>query len=450
MNTLYFECNMGAAGDMLMSSLYELCEDKETFLNTMNNAFAPFDVSLHPEPAQKCNVAGTHMHVMVHGMEEGHHHEHSHHDDHTHEDHVHEDHIHEDHIHEDHGHGGHTHEGHHHASYPSVLEQISALPLPEQVKQDSKAIYEIIGNAEASVHATSLDQIHFHEVGTLDAIADVVGCCYLIYLLSPDEILASPIHVGNGFVHCAHGILPVPAPATAQILKGIPFYTGSIQSELCTPTGAAILSYFVTDFTTMPPLAADHIGYGMGSKDFDTANCVRAFFGERFDVPTDYKRQSADDHFAGDDSVLSISCNLDDMTGEAIGLATEIMMAAGALDVYTIPVQMKKNRPGILFTCICRPEERTKFSDLFFLHTTTRGIRYQLFQRAKLCSTVETRHTRYGDIHIKKSSGYGIEKEKPEFDDLKSIVLNHHYSVSLEDIRRQADDNGSYPNHSHS
>lgn len=413
--TLYIECDMGAAGDMLMGALYEICPEKELFLEKMNEAFLPYDITIEPVPAKKCGIAGTHMNVSIHGKEE-HEHEHTPVED---------------------APANHHHE---HRDYPTILKEIQSLPLPNAVKKGAASVYTLIGSAEAKVHKSDLSQIHFHEVGSLDALADVVGCCYLIHLIAPDDILCSPVHVGNGFVKCAHGVLPVPAPATAELLKGIPSYKGTISSELLTPTGAALLRYFVKSFTAMPPLSVHAIGYGMGTKDFEIANCVRVFMGEPYvAAKKPVAEQEADDFsdFACDDTVLSISCNIDDMTGEAIGLATEILFAAGALDVFTTPIQMKKNRPGILLTCLCPPEERDRFTVLFFLHTTTRGVRYQVFERAKLESTFETRHSSYGNIRIKKSSGYGIEKEKPEFEDLKSIVQQHNYTISLDDVKKQ-------------
>lgn len=402
MKTIYLECNMGAAGDMLMSALYEICPQKDWFLYKMNEAMEPFGVTLSANPTTKCDVRGTHMQVLISDTEEepapsG----------------------------TTHHHTEHPHE-HSHADYASILEKINALPLAEEVKEDARAIYRLLGEAEAKVHGTTIEQIHFHEVGTLDALADVVGCALLIHLIAPEQILASPVHVGNGFVQCAHGVLPVPAPATAELLTGIPYYTGSITSELCTPTGAAILKYYVARFFPMPTITTSAIGYGMGKKDFEIANCVRAFLGDT----VSYLTAADEEDFSCDDTILSISCNIDDMTGEAIGLATEILMAAGALDVYTIPIQMKKNRPGILLTCLCEEEDREKFTGLFFLHTSTRGVRYQTFTRAKLESTFETRSTSYGDIRIKRSTGYGIEKLKPEFEDLKSVVLKNGCSLA--------------------
>lgn len=434
MKTIYLECNMGAAGDMLMSALYEICEQKEWFLYKMNEIFAPYGIALTAEAVTKCGICGTHMQVLISGEEEGEL-QHSH----DQKDSPKNEHAHDltAHAHETSSHvqdgtdtAAHGHP-HVHADYQSVLDRIHSLALAEEVKSDAAAIYQLIGEAEAKVHGTTLDQIHFHEVGSLDALADVVGCALLIRLIAPEQILASPVHVGNGFVKCAHGVLPVPAPATAELLKGIPCYTGSITSELCTPTGAAVLKYYVSRFFPMPAITTSAIGYGMGKKDFDIANCVRAFLGN-----TDDYREEEDTALSCDDTILSISCNIDDMTGEALGLATEILMAAGALDVYTIPVQMKKNRPGILLTCICELEDREKFTGLFFLHTSTRGVRYQTFERAKLESTFETRSTSYGDIRIKKSMGYGIKKEKPEFEDLKSVVLKNGCSMSLDEVTK--------------
>lgn len=391
MKTLYFECKMGAAGDMLMAALYEICSQKKLFLQTMNQAFSEYGIQISPEESKKCGISGTHMHVVIKGEEEG----------------------------------VHTHEhAHTHHSYQSILAQIEYLQLPAQVKADAAAIYHLIGESESAVHNTTLEQIHFHEVGTLDALADVCGCAFLMHLIAPEKVFASPLHVGSGFVKCAHGILPVPAPATAELLKGIPFYTGSIKGELLTPTGAAILRHYVESFEEMPVMTLQQTGYGMGQKDFETANCVRTFLGD----------SKADGY---DDKILSISCNLDDMTGESVSFATETLLNAGALDVYTIPVQMKKSRPGIILTCLCPLSEKEKFTNLFFQHTTTRGIRYAVYERAKLVSTFETKETPYGKIRIKKSSGYHVNHEKPEFEDLKAIALKQ--GCSLDDVRNLPD-----------
>lgn len=254
MKTLYIECNMGAAGDMLMAALLELLDDKEKFIEDIN-CIGLADVSVSALPSVKCGVSGTNISVLIRGAEE-------------------ESHDH-DHHHEN-PHGG----EHEHSDFHHIEHLISHLKVSDKVKKDASAIYNIIAEAESEVHGKPVSEVHFHEVGAMDAVADIVGVCMLIERLAPDEIIVSPIHVGSGNVRCSHGILPVPAPATALILRGIPVYGGTIKGELCTPTGAALLKYFADEFGAMPAFAYDKIGYGMGKKDFEAANCVRAYLGE--------------------------------------------------------------------------------------------------------------------------------------------------------------------------
>ncbi len=226
-------------------------------------------------------------------------------------------------------------------------------------------------------------------------------------------------------MRCAHGILPVPAPATAHILRGVPIYSGSIRGELCTPTGAALLKYFVDEFSAMPPMTVESIGYGMGKKDFPAANCVRAFIGE------------AEGGDGGDgDEIFELSCNLDDMTPEAIGHAVEKLFSAGALDVFSIPIQMKKNRPAVLLTCLCRPADEETLTRMLLTHTTTIGVRKKRCSRTILNSTAVTVQTSYGEVRIKISRGHGIEKHKPEFEDLRRAAEEH--GVTLEEVYRAA------------
>ena len=385
---------MGAAGDMLMAALYELLDDKQTFLDTMRGLGLP-GIEISAEPAVKCGITGTHMKVLVHGSEEL--------------DALH-DHLHE-HAHEH----SHDHEHHHHTDLHEIEHLLSHLDLPQTVRDDALAVYHRIAEAESKVHGRPVDQIHFHEVGTLDALADVVGVCLLMHLLAPEKVYASSVHVGSGQVRCAHGILPVPAPATALLLAGVPIYGGAIQGELCTPTGAALLTHFVTKCGELPAMRLLKSGYGMGTKDFPAANCVRAMLGEQ-DAPTE--------------EILELSCNLDDCTGEAIGFAMERLLDAGALDVYWTSVGMKKNRPGILLTCMCRPLDREKMVELLFRHTTTLGVRESAFRRYTLSRESKTIQTPDGDIRVKVSTGYGVVREKPEFDDLAKIARETGKSFS--------------------
>ena len=394
MRILYLDCSMGAAGDMLMAALYELLDDKQTFLDTMRGLGLP-GIEISAEPAVKCGITGTHMKVLVHGSEEL--------------DALH-DHLHE-HAHEH----SHDHEHHHHTDLHEIEHLLSHLDLPQTVRDDALAVYHRIAEAESKVHGRPVDQIHFHEVGTLDALADVVGVCLLMHLLAPEKVYASSVHVGSGQVRCAHGILPVPAPATALLLAGVPIYGGAIQGELCTPPGAALLTHFVTKFGELPAMRLLKSGYGMGTKDFPAANCVRAMLGEQ-DAPTE--------------EILELSCNLDDCTGEAIGFAMERLLDAGALDVYWTSVGMKKNRPGILLTCMCRPLDREKMVELLFRHTTTLGVRESAFRRYTLSRESKTIQTPDGDIRVKVSTGYGVVREKPEFDDLAKIARETGKSLS--------------------
>ncbi|MDE6880387.1 MAG: nickel pincer cofactor biosynthesis protein LarC, partial [Oscillospiraceae bacterium] len=335
MKTLYLECAMGAAGDMLMAALYELCEEKERFLRDMN-ALLP-GVAVEAERVTRQGIAGTHMRVLVSGQEEGHG------------------------RHHDHGHGHHHHE---HRSLADVQTMIDAFPLPEAVRENAKSIYGRIAEAESRAHGVSVGEVHFHEVGALDAVADVTGVCYLMYLLAPDAVAASPVTVGSGTASTAHGLLPVPAPATARLLEGVPIAPGDIAAELCTPTGAALLRHFSGGFGPMPAGAVLGCGYGCGTKDFPRANCLRAFLLE-----------TAETAGGPNDAVTELKANIDDMTGEALGFALERLLAAGALDVSYVPAQMKKNRPGVLLTCLCRPADADRLAAEILRHTATFGVR---------------------------------------------------------------------------
>lgn len=268
---LYLECKTGAAGDMLMGALYSLLteEQKVLFLEKLNAISE--EVCVIPQEICKQGIGGIHMKVEINGTEEGteahHHHEHNHHE---------EEHGH---IH-DHEHAhSHAHGHHSHTSVAAILEQISKLDMSDAVKRDAEEIYREIAAAESKVHQTDMEQIHFHEVGSVDALIDVVGSCLALELLGVDEVQASPVCVGNGTVRCAHGILPVPAPATAEIIKGMPVYCSSFDGELLTPTGAAILKYFVETYTKEMHMEIEEIGYGFGTKDFAQLSCVRAFLG---------------------------------------------------------------------------------------------------------------------------------------------------------------------------
>ncbi|MGE5654290.1 MAG: nickel pincer cofactor biosynthesis protein LarC [Bacillota bacterium] len=410
MRTLYIECNMGAAGDMLLAALLELLPDPDRFVEELNGLGIP-GVHVAKTVSVKCGITGTHVSVLVKGEEEesidvptqGHDHHHTHgHEHHHHHEHGHShEHAHDHHNHHDHQHS----QGHHHSGLTDIEQIISRLPVADKVRADAMAVYGLIADAESRAHGKPVTQVHFHEVGAMDAVADIVGVALLMERLAPDQVIVSPIHVGSGQVKCAHGILPVPAPATAHILQGVPTYAGNVRGELCTPTGAALLKHFATSFGSMPVMAVQKIGYGMGKKEFEVANCVRVFLGE--DVNT-----------AGPNGeVAELSCNLDDMTGEAIGFASEILFENGALDVFTVPIMMKKSRPAQMLVCLCKTNDADKMAKLILQHTTTLGVRKTICQRYMLERGFKTVDTPYGPIQVKSASGYGVAKAKPEYED---------------------------------
>lgn len=284
----------------------------------------------------------------------------------------------------------------------------------------------------------------------MDAVADITAFCLLLHELSPEQIMASPVRTGFGQVRCAHGILPVPAPAAAWILKGVPIYAGDIRGELCTPTGAALLKHFASGFGTLPRMAVEKIGIGCGKKDFPQANCVRAMLGETSETPgtsgtsdtTGISGTSPEaitlpgkaiiDSEASDatDTVLELRCNLDDMTPEAVGFAMERLFEAGAADVYVIPLAMKKSRPGFLLSCMCAVELRDRIISLIFAHTTTLGIREYRCSRYILCRSEEAVHTPEGDVRYKMAKGYGTSRSKYEYDDLASLARKKNISLT--------------------
>lgn len=489
MKLLYLDCGMGAAGDMLGAALAELLPDdaRDAFTSELNAAGIP-GVHVSLDPSVKCGITGTHLTVTVNGTEEkkgGHSHSHEH----SHHDHQH-DHSH-DHSHShDHQHS-HSHDHHHdhsHRSLHDIHHIIDDLKLPEAVRTDILAVYRLIAEAESKAHDKPVSEIHFHEVGTMDAIADIASVCLLLHKLAPDQIIASPIHVGSGQVKCAHGILPVPAPATAHILKGIPIYSGSIQGELCTPTGAALLKHFVTRFDQMPLMTPASTGYGMGTKDFPAANCVRAILGESFaenqdailgesfaenqpeqpacipaaPAPTTAPASTATpapEEAAITETICELSCNVDDMTGEDIAFAIETFLQNGALDAFTVPCTMKKGRPGVLVTVLCKDPDQKQMTKLILQHTTTLGVRSAEKKRWILSRTesetvipddvlanvtvpgmpAESKahelKTTGNDctIRSKTSTGFGITRNKYEHDDLEKIART--YGLTLAQVR---------------
>lgn len=382
MRTLYLDVTAGAAGDMLSAALLELCPDRDAMLARLNTVGIP-GIRFEAQRVERHGVTGTHLAVFVNGEEEQP--------------------------------GGPDAAHHAQRGMPEIREIVAGLNLPENVRLAVLAVYTEIAEAEASVHGEPVEHIHFHELGALDAVADITAACLMVHELGVSHITASPVCTGFGEVRCAHGVLPVPAPATARILRGVPSFAGEMEGELCTPTGAALVKHFAQTFSRQPVMTAERIGYGMGKKDFPRLSAVRAVLGET------------------EETIVELSCNVDDMSPEAVGFAIEELLRLGAPDAYYTPIGMKKNRPGVILTCLCREEQRDDMVRAIFRHTTTLGIRETLCRRYVLRRAEKTVETPYGPVRVKRSEGYGVEQEKAEYDDLRRIA--READMTLEEAR---------------
>jgi len=394
MKILYLECNMGAAGDMLMSALYELLEEegKTNFMNSMN-CLNKFGLRLNAERTERCGICGTCVDVSVNGKEES-------------------DCL-NDSCH-------HEHDKHSHRSMADIEHIVSSLPVSSRVKANAMKVYGLLAEAESRAHGCKVEEVHFHEVGALDAIADITGVCLLIEMLAAERIYVSSVRTGFGTVNCAHGKLPVPAPATAFLLENIPSYSGDLEGEYCTPTGAALLKFFADEFRQRPVMSVSNIGYGMGKKLCPVANCVRAFIGETEEAAKD---------------VCELVCNLDDMTPEALAFAAEELMNAGALDVYTTPIVMKKGRSAFMLTCMCSVDVRDKMLGIIFRHTTTNGVREYSCRRYTLEKQSGTITSLFGSSRVKSASGFGVERQKLEYEDVARLAREK--GMTLAEVRRE-------------
>lgn len=401
MKRLFLDCQMGIAGDMLTATLLGLVDNPETWIERLNQIGIP-NVTYALIPKEDKGLEGYRVAVTINGIEESEHGETDTHEEHS------DYHIHSEHY--VHGRG-----------LQGVTDIINSLSISYTCKQNAINVYNLVAQAEAKVHKSTVTQIHFHELGMLDAIADIVAVCVLLEELNFDEIIISPIHVGTGTVHCAHGELPVPAPATMELLAGIPMYADyQIKGELCTPTGAALAKYFGTSFSHMPVMAPTKVSYGFGTKQFERPNCIRAFV-------------EINNHL--EDTIIEMSCNLDDMTPEEIGYAVEQLLLSPALDVFTTPIMMKKQRLGTMLTVLCNVDDIDNLRDLIFKHTTSLGIRYHQCERYILNRSTGDIDWEGHTIAFKESSGFGVVRHKYEHDSLATIAKQNN--MSLLDLKRQ-------------
>lgn len=412
MRILYLDCGMGAAGDMLAGALVSLLskEEQESFIKMINNIGVDgVKVSLSDDA--KCGIVGKHFKVEIDGVEEHSHdvHEHEHHHEHE------QEHGHH-HEHGD-GHNDNDNHGHHHHGTGPFPKELEAVAEKLDCPNDIQKVYELLAEAEAKVHGKDVSEIHFHEVGMKDALIDIASVVYLMNKLKVDKVVVSPVNVGFGKVKCAHGILPVPAPATAELVKGIPTYAGRFEGELLTPTGAALLKYYADEFSYQPLMNVIKCGYGTGNKNFESANVVKAVLGEVTDELIS-------------ENIIELNCNVDDMGAEDMAYATKALIENGAKDAFVTPVIMKKGRSGMLLTVLCSAIDKERFVSLIFKHTSTIGIRVKETERIILNRHEETVHTKLGDVRVKYSEGYGVKREKPEFEDLRKLAEENNISVA--------------------
>lgn len=371
MKTLYLDVTTGAAGDMLSAALLELFADRDAALEKLNAIGIP-GVTYRAETVTRHGIAGTHLRVLVGDQEEG--------------------------VSE---------QAHAERRLSDVVKILADLRLPDSVKAEVAAVYRSIAAAESAVHGVPVEQVHFHELGMMDAVADICAACSLMRLLGVEKVVASSVRTGFGTVSAAHGELPIPAPATAKLLEGLPCFAGDMEGELCTPTGAALIRHFVKDFGNLPPMQLQRAGVGMGQKEFKKLSAVRAFLGESVE---------------SEETILELSCNVDDMSPEAVGFAIEELLRLGAPDAWYTQIGMKKTRPGVVLTCLCKPQQRDEMVRAIFRHTTTLGIREALCRRYVLRREDRAVATPYGPVHIKHAEGWGVEREKAEYEDLRRIA----------------------------
>lgn len=370
MNTIYLDCVSGISGDMTLSALIDLGADI-SYIRTELEKLPLDSFTMEIVPVIKQGISASYLQLEI---EEPHHHHHDH--------------------------------DHHHRKAADILEMIEQSALAPRVKDRSRLVFEHIAEAEGHIHGIPSADVHFHEVGAMDSIIDVIGVCLALESLDAERIIASPVPTGQGKVRMAHGLYPIPAPATAELLTGIPLASLDVEGELTTPTGAGFLKALAESFGSLPALPLQKIGYGAGKKDFAHPNVLRAVLFEEQAV--------------SDETVYTLECQVDDISGEALGSTMDRLFHSGALDVYYTPVYMKKNRPGTLLTVLCRQSDKTVLETILFRETTTFGVRSSRWERRILSRRFETLETPYGPISIKLGfEGDTLYQVSPEYDDVE-------------------------------
>ena len=385
MKVLYFDCSSGISGNMTLGALTEIIGDENYLINELKKLNVDgYEIEISKKV--KNGITGTYVDVILE-------HEHDHHHDHEHE-------------HEHHHH-------HEHRNLNDVNKIIDESSLDDNVKDLAKKIFIRVAKAESKVHNKPLEEVHFHEVGAIDSIVDIVGTAILINKINPDKVISSIVNDGYGFIECAHGKMAVPVPATSEIFTdaGVKFRQIDIDTELVTPTGAAIIAEISDEFKVMPAMTVEKIGWGAGYKDIEIPNVLKVYLGEMEEK---------------DDGIYVMETNIDDCTGEVLGYTSEILFNSGALDVFFTPIFMKKNRPAYRLTVACKKEDMEKLQNIIFKETTTIGIRYR-FEERKVLERKETEiDTKYGKLKVKKVINDGEEYVYPEFESMKELAKKNN------------------------
>ena len=382
MKILYFDCSSGISGNMTIGALLEIINDENYLLNELKKLnIDGYEIKISKKV--KNGITGTYVDVLL---------EHEHH------------HKHKEHNHEN----EHTHH-HEHRNLSDVNKIIDNSTLNDEVKKLAKKIFLRVAKAESKVHNKPLEEVHFHEVGAIDSIIDIVGIAILINKINPDKIVSSTVNDGYGFIECAHGKMAVPVPATSEIFSNsnVKFRQIEIDTELVTPTGAAIIAELATDFMPLPEMQVEKIGWGSGSKDLQIPNVLKVYYGNIEDEKND---------------IIVMETNIDDCGGEILGYTQELLFKNGALDVFFTPIFMKKNRPGYRMSITCKEEDKLKLQNIIFRETTTIGIRYRKEHRAVLKREIIEIETKYGKIKAKKVINNGEEYIYPEYEEIKKIA----------------------------
>ncbi|HKL41366.1 MAG TPA: nickel pincer cofactor biosynthesis protein LarC [Clostridia bacterium] len=426
MKILYYECKTGISGDMNLGALIDLGVNSNYLEKELKKLNIDEEFDLEVTKASKMGITGTKVDVVLKNQSLKKNDSHSHSHSHNHTDNHNHNHIHE-HTHDNYHNDNHTHD--HNRNFRMIKELIKTSDFNDYVKNLSIEMFRLIAEAEGKVHGKSLEAVHFHEVGATDSIIDIVGAAICLEYLDVEKVISTPVQLGGGFVNCAHGRIPVPAPATIEILKNVPVKTGLVDFETTTPTGAAILKSTVNRFVENLDFTVETIGYGLGTKDFEVPNVLRVFLGELNDDEVQEEQQ------------VIVETNIDDMNCELYPYIEEKLLSKGALDVYKTSIMMKKGRPAVKLSVLALEKDLETIQKIIFEESTTAGIRWYPVHKVMLTRSFEKVNTKYGDIKVKNFYyNKRIIKSKPEFEECKRLALKH--GVSINEVIESAQKNG--------